>query len=83
MSSLGTPLHLDCNAMGHTANIFPHIPSTCVQYALLSLLSRNIILSGQIYMLIGNPTLIPSSSLPTSSSYLSNYFRTADDDSHT
>jgi len=38
MGSLGMRLNRNCNAMGDTAKISPHVPSTCAQNAILSLL---------------------------------------------
>jgi hypothetical protein len=38
MGSLGTRLHRDYNAMGDSAKISPHVPFTCTQNAILSLL---------------------------------------------
>jgi len=72
----------DCNAMGDAVKISPGIPSTCTQYAILSLLIINIIPSRQIYMAIDNPSLVPSVSCLTTSSYLWNYVRPTDDVSH-
>jgi len=113
MGSLGTRLNRDCNAMGDAAKISPHVPSTCAQNAILSLLilpdckamgdaakfsprvpstcAQNAILSlliihiipsHQIYVAIDNPSLIPSVSCLSTSSYLWNYVRAADDVSH-
>jgi len=82
MGSLGTPWHWDCNAMGNVAKISPRVPSTCAQNALLSLLIIHIIPSWQIYVAIDNPSLVPSASCLTASSYLWNYVRAANDVSH-
>jgi len=38
MGSLGMCLHWDCNVMGDAGKIFPHVPFTCAQNAILSLL---------------------------------------------
>jgi len=38
MGSLGTHLNGDCNVMGDAVEISPHVPSTCAQNAILSLL---------------------------------------------
>jgi len=82
MGSLGTRLHRDCNAMGDAAKTTPPVPSTCTQNAILSLLIIHIIPSRQIYVAIYNPSLVPSVSCLTTSSYLWNYVRAADDVSH-
>jgi len=82
MGSLGTLLHRDCDAMGDVAKISPRIPSTCAQHAILSLLIIHIIPSRQIYVAIDNPSLVPSVSCLTTSSYLWNYVREADNVSH-
>ena len=68
MGSVGTCMHLDCNAMGDIAKISPRIPSTCAQYAILSLLIIHIIRSRQINVAIDNPSRIPSVSCHTTSS---------------
>jgi len=72
----------DCKVMGDTAKISPRVPSTCAQNAILSLLIIHIIPSRQIYVAIDNPLLVPSVSCLTTSSYLWNYVRAADDVSH-
>ena len=82
MESFGTHLHRDCNAMNDPAKTSPRIPSSCAQNAILSSLNIHIIPSHQIYVAIDNPSLIPSISWLTTSSYLWNYVRTADDVSH-
>jgi len=82
MGSLGTLFHQDSNAMGDTVKISSRVPSTCAQTAILSLLIIHIIPSRQIYVAIDNPSLVPSISCLTTSSYLWNYVRTADDISH-
>jgi len=56
----------------------PRVPSTCAQNAILSLLIIHIIPSCQIYVAIENPLLVPSISCLTTSSYLWNYVRAAD-----
>jgi len=68
--------------MGDTAKISPRVPSTCAQNTFLSLLNIHIIPSRQIYVAIDNPSLVPSVSCLTTSSYLWNYVRAADDVSH-
>ena len=78
MGSLGTRLHRDCNAMGDAANISPRVPSTCAQNTFLSLPIIHIIPSRQIYVAIDNPSLVPSVSCLTTSSYLWNYVCAAD-----
>ena len=75
-------LHRNCNAMGDIAKISPRIPSTSAQNAILSLLIIHIDPSRQIYMAIDNPLLVLSVSCLITSSYLSNYVRAANDDSH-
>jgi hypothetical protein len=62
----------DCKAMGDAAKISPRVPSLCVQYVILSLIIIHIIPSRQIYVPIDNPSLIPSVSCLTTSSYLGN-----------
>jgi len=82
MGSLGTRLHRDCNAIGDAAKTSPRVPSTCAQNAILFLLIIHIIPSRQIYVAIDNPSLVPSVTFLTTSSYLWNYVRAADDVSH-
>jgi len=82
MGLLGTRLHLDCNGLGDVAKVSPRVPSTCSQNAVRSLPIIRIIPSCQIYVAIENPSLIPSGSCLTTSSYLWNYVRVADDVSH-
>jgi len=82
MTSLGTHLHRDCNAMRDAAKISPCVPSTWAQNAIFSLLIIHIIPSCQMYVAIDNPSLVPSISCLTTSSYLSNYVHTANDVSH-
>jgi len=72
----------DCTAMGDTGNISPRFPSTCAQNAILSLLIIHIIPHHQIYVAIGNPSFVPSVSCLTTSSYLWNDVRAADNISH-
>jgi len=79
MGSLGMFLHWDCNAMGDAAKTSPRVPSTCAQNAILSLLIIDIIPSRQIYVAIDNLSLVPSVSCHTTSSYLRNYVRAAND----
>jgi len=82
MGSVGTHLHRDCNAMGDAAKPSPRVPSTCAQNAILFLLIIHIIPSRQIYVAIDNPSLVPSVTCHTTSSYLWNYLRASDDVSH-
>jgi len=82
MGSLGMHLHRDCNAMGDSAKTSPRVPSTCAQNAILSLVIIHIIRSRQIHVAIDNPSLVPSVSCLTSSSYPWNYVRAADDVTH-
>jgi len=82
MGSLGTRLGWDCNAMGDVAKISPRVPSNCAQNAILSLSIIHIIPSRQIYVAIDNPSRVPAISCLTTSSYLWNYVRIADDVSH-
>jgi len=72
----------DCNAIGDTANVSPHVPSTSTQNAILSLLIINIIQSPQIYVAIDNPSLVPSISWFTTSSYPGNSVDAANTISH-
>jgi len=72
----------DCKAMGDAAMISSRVPSTCAQNAILSLLIIHIIPSHQFYVAIDNPSLVPSVSCLSTSSYLWNYVRAADDVSH-
>jgi hypothetical protein len=83
MGSLGTPMHLDCYATGDVAKISPHVPSTCAQNAIFSLLIIHSIQSRQIYVAIDNPSLFPSITCLTTSSYLWNYMGASDDVSDT
>jgi hypothetical protein len=69
----------DCKAMGDAGKISPRVPSTCAQNATLSLLLIHIIPSHQIYVASDNPSLVPSVSCLTTSSYHWNYVRAADD----
>ena len=82
MGSLGTRLHPDCNAMGDVVKVSLRIPTTCAQNAILSLLIIHIIPKRQIYVAIDNPSLVPSVSCLTTSSYLRNHVCVADDVSH-
>ena len=68
--------------MGDAAKTLPHVPSTHVQHAILSLLIIHIIPSRQIYVAIDNPSLVLSVSCLTTSSYLWNYMHAADDVTH-
>ena len=83
MGLLGTLLNHDCNVMGDVVKISAHIPCTCVQNAIPSLLTIPIISIGQIYVAIDNPSLVPSASCLTACSYLWKYMRAAGDVSHT
>jgi len=82
MGSSGTHLHRDCNPMGDTAKITPHIPSTWAHNTIRCLLVIHIIPSHQISVAIDNPSLVPSVSCLTTSSYLWNYVGAAEDVSH-
>ena len=82
MGPLGTRLHRDCNAMGDTANISPLVPSTSAQNAILFLIIIHIIPSHQICGAIDNPSLVPSVTCLTTSSYLWIYVGAADNISH-
>jgi len=82
MGWLGTCFHRDCNEVCDTAIISPRVPSPCVQNAILSFLIIDIIPSHQIYVAIGNPSLIPSVWWLTTCSYLWKYVCTADNVSH-
>jgi len=83
MGSSGTRLHWDCNAMGDAVKISPRVPSSYAHNAILSLPVIHIIPSRQIYVAIDNPSLVPSVSCPTTSSYLWKDMRAADNVSHT
>ena len=72
-----------CKGMGDAAKISSRVPSTYAENATLSLLIIHIIPSRQIYVAIDNPSLVPSVSCLTTSSYLWNYVHVADDVSHT
>jgi len=67
--------------MGDVAKISPCVPSTCAQNALLSLLIIHIIPSPHTYMAIDNPSRVQSVSSITSSCYLWNHVRAADNES--
>jgi hypothetical protein len=82
LRSLGTDLHRDCNAMDNAVRHCPFVPTTCTQNAILPLQIIHIIQNCQIYVAIHNPSLVPSSSRLTTSSYLRNYVRAADNVSH-
>jgi len=73
---------LVCACIG-IAIISPHVPSICVENAILSLQIIHIIPSRQIYVAIDNPLLVASVSCLTTSRYLWNYVCAADDVSHT
>ena len=72
----------DCNARCDTAKITPRVPSPCAHNAIFSLLIIHIIPSRRFYVAINNPSLIPSVSCLSNSSYLWNDVHTADDVSH-
>jgi hypothetical protein len=82
MGPVGMGLNRDCNAMGDAAKTTPHVPSTCTQNAILSLQIIHIIPSRQVYVAMDNPSLVPSVSCLTTSSYLWNYLCSAEDVSH-
>jgi hypothetical protein len=65
--------------MGDVAKISPRVPSTCAQDAFLSVLNIHIIPSRQINVASDAPSLIPSVSCLTTSSYLGKYEYAADD----
>jgi len=75
---MGTHLHRDWNAMGDAAKISLRVSSTGTQNAILSSLIIHIIPSHQINVAIDNPSLVPSGSCLTTSSYVWNSVRTAD-----
>jgi len=83
MQWLGTRMHLDCNVMGDVTKITPRVASTCAQHAIFSLPIIYLIPSHQIDIAIDNPSVVPSVSSLTTSSYLWNYVDVADDVSHT
>jgi hypothetical protein len=64
--------------MGDTVKIASCVPSTCAQHAILSLLITHIIRSRKIYVAIDNPSFVLSDSCLTTSSYLWNDVRAAD-----
>jgi len=72
----------DRKEMGDPAKISPRVPSPCTQNAMCSLLIIHIIPSRQIYVAIDNPLLVSSLSCLTTSSYLWNDVRAADNISH-
>jgi len=69
--------------MGDVVKISPRVPSTCAHNAILSLLIIHIIPSRRFYVAIDNPSLVLSVSCITTSRYLWNDVRVADDVSHT
>jgi len=73
----------DCKAMSDAAKISPRVASTCAQNTILSLLIIHIIPSRQIDVAIDNASLVSSVSCLSTSGYLWNYVRAADDVSHT
>ena len=68
--------------MGDAAKTTQRIPSTSASNAILSLLIIYIIPSRQMYVAIDNPSLVPFVFCLTTSSYLWNYVRAADDIAH-
>jgi hypothetical protein len=72
----------DCKAMGDAAKISPCVPSTCAQNAIHSFLIMHIIPSRKMYVAIDNPSFVPSVSCLTTSRYLWNDVRAADNISH-
>jgi hypothetical protein len=64
--------------MSNAAKIPSRVPSTCAQNAVLSLRIVHIIPSRRIYVAIVNSSLVPSVSCLTTSSYLWNDVRAAD-----
>jgi hypothetical protein len=82
MSSFSTSLLPLCNTMANTARLFPRVPSTHAQNAILSLRIIHIIPSRQIYVAIDNPTLIPSISRFTTICFPQNYASGANNVSH-
>src|SRR5882757_3420552 len=72
----------DCKAMGDTGKISPRVPSICAQNAILSLLIIHIIPRCQINGAIDNPSFVLSVSCLTTSCYLWNDVRAADNISH-
>ena len=70
MGTLGISLQQDYNANSDVVKISPRVPSTCTQNAILSLLVIHIVQSRQIYVAVDNPSLVPSISCLTTSSYL-------------
>ena len=82
MGSLCKRLHQDYNAMGDSAKTTPRVPSTRAQNAIHTSLIIYNIPSCQICVAIDNPLLVPSVFCLTTSSYLWNYVRAADDVSH-
>ena len=82
MGSMGTHLHRDFNTIGDAEKTSPHNPSTRAPNAILALDVIHIIPCRQIHVAIDNPSFIPSISCLTTSSYLCNYVRAADNISH-
>jgi len=82
MGSLGMRFHWYYNGTGDAAKTSPHVPSSCVQNAILSLLIIHIIPSCQVCVAIDNPMLVTSVSCLTTSSYLWNYMSATDNISH-
>jgi len=68
--------------MGDVSNISPRVPSTCAQYAIVSLLIIHIIPIRQIYVAIDIPSFVPCVSCLTTCSYFCNHMHVADNISH-
>ena len=68
--------------MGDVAEILPCVPSPSAYNALLSSVTVHIIRSGHIYVAMHNSSLIPSCSCQSTSSYLWNDVRAANNISH-
>jgi len=69
--------------MGVAAKVSPRVPSTWEQNGIDSLPIIHIIPSQMIYVAIDNPSLVTSGSCLTSTSYLWNDVRAAENISHT
>ena len=82
MSSVGTRLHWDCDAMSDAAGISPPVHSTYTPNVILSVMIIHIIPSRQINLAIDDPLLVPSVTCYSTGSYLWNDSCAADDVSH-
>jgi hypothetical protein len=82
IGALGRTLYFACNAMCDAAEISARVLSTCAQNVIVSFLLIHIIWSRKIYVAIDHSLLIPSVSCFTTSSYLWNHMRTANNVSH-